>query len=162
MSDLPSAWFMVQLPHMIHPIIVRVSRRIGYFQPTMWESRGLPLGEVDAGWLVRTHSRCSPSKGGSNHWRPSNSYNVHFVITCKFRPIWKWSNTIMAPWRFAKPRHGFLPPWLMPMARINLFCNFVRWLPTTHIIARCPIKFVQPTMCCLMNFNTKLKAATLA
>lgn len=31
-----------------------------------------------ASWLVHAHSSCSPSKGGSNLQRPSNSRNIHF------------------------------------------------------------------------------------
>jgi hypothetical protein len=35
------------LPPMVHPIIVEVFGGTGYFQPTMWELRRLPLGEKD-------------------------------------------------------------------------------------------------------------------
>ena len=38
--------------------------RTRYSQATMWEPRGLPLGEIGASCLVHAHSSCSPLKGG--------------------------------------------------------------------------------------------------
>ena len=40
--------FQRTLPPIIHPIIVGVFGCTGYFQPTMWEPRGLPFGEICA------------------------------------------------------------------------------------------------------------------
>ena len=47
----------------------------------MWEPRGFSLGEIGVGRLVCARSRCSPLKGGSNVWGPSNSCDTHFGIT---------------------------------------------------------------------------------
>ena len=70
--------FRCILPPMVHPIIVGVSGWTGYFQPTMWEFGGLPLGKIGASRLVLAHSRCSPSKGGSNLRRRSNFHIARF------------------------------------------------------------------------------------
>ena len=37
---------VILLSPMIHPTIVGVFEWTRYFQPTMWEIRGLPLGEI--------------------------------------------------------------------------------------------------------------------
>ena len=65
---------------MVHPIIVGVFRGTIFFQPFMWEPRGLPLGERGVGWLVRVGSRCSPLKGGSRLRGPSNSCDASFRL----------------------------------------------------------------------------------
>ena len=66
-----------------------------YFQWTMWEPRGFSLREIGANQLAFIPSRCSPSKGGSGLWGPSNSWNAHFRNTFRLGPTWKWSNTII-------------------------------------------------------------------
>jgi hypothetical protein len=76
--------------------MVGVSGWVGNFQPTMWESMGLPLGgRFGAIQLVWVRSRCSTLKGGSNLQRPSNSYDARLGITYRARPTWRWSNNII-------------------------------------------------------------------
>ena len=55
--------FQGTLPPMICPIIVG---KLGepYIQLTMWESRGLLVGETCVGMLVRARTKCSPPKEG--------------------------------------------------------------------------------------------------
>ena len=43
------------------------------------------LGEIGAGWLVCTCSRCSRPKGGISYQTPSNSRNACFRITYRLR-----------------------------------------------------------------------------
>ena len=61
----------------------------------MWNPRGLPLGEIGAGWLVHAHARGSPLKRGSSFLGPSSSHDACFRITRRLGPTRKWSNTIM-------------------------------------------------------------------
>ena len=94
MGDLPSTSILVHPTTYGPPNHSRVSRWTRYFQPTMWEPRGLPLGKIDAIRLFHSHSRCLPLKGGNSLRWPSNSRNAHFGVTYRFRPTWKWSKTI--------------------------------------------------------------------
>ena len=61
---------------MAHRIVVGVSRWTGDFQPTMWESRRSPLGEIAAGRVVQACCRCSPLKWGSSLRGPVNFYSA--------------------------------------------------------------------------------------
>lgn len=47
----------------------------------MWEPRNLSLGEIGVGRVVLACSRCSPSKVGNSHYKPSNSCNACFGST---------------------------------------------------------------------------------
>ena len=83
------------LPPMVHPIVVGLSRWTGYFHPTTWEPKHLPLGKIATDSLVCVHSRCSPSKGDNSLSKPSSSWNALFGITHTLRSTQKWSNTII-------------------------------------------------------------------
>ena len=52
----------------------------------MSEFRDLPLEEIGAGKLFRTHLKCSPSHRGSILRGLSNSHNVYLGITYRLRP----------------------------------------------------------------------------
>ena len=63
-----------------------VSRWTIYLQSTIWESRDLPLGEIDAEQLVCTHSRYPPFEITQFSLRASNSHYDRFKITHRLRP----------------------------------------------------------------------------
>jgi hypothetical protein len=77
----PNTWFSGAPTTMGHPIIIGVAGWTRYFQPTMWESRGLPLEVTDAGRLVHAGSRCSPLTGGSLLRGSLKSHDARFGIT---------------------------------------------------------------------------------
>ena len=83
---------------MVHPIIVRVSGWAAYFQPTMWEPRGLLFGEIDTCGPACPHLfKVFILKGGSSvgeGWL-SNSCDARSGITYRLRPAQKWSNTMI-------------------------------------------------------------------
>ena len=87
MGDLRSTCFPVHPTIMIHPIIVGVSGWSGYSLPKLVGILGLCFwGRLGAGWLVCTHSRCTPP----GH---SNFCDVHFRMTHLIRITTRWSNT---------------------------------------------------------------------
>ena len=91
MGDLPTPWFWVHPTTMIHPIIGEVSGRTGYFQATIWEPRGLPLGDqVWAGLMFTVHLW----KYAVVFYVPLSSRDVHLGITNKIRLTTRWSNSI--------------------------------------------------------------------
>ena len=55
----------------------------------------LPLGKIGACLLARAHSKCSPLKGSSSLWGPSNFRDACYGVTYRIRRTWKWSNTIL-------------------------------------------------------------------
>ena len=75
--------------------MVGVSGWTIYLQSNIWESKGLPLGEINVVQLVYAQSRCSPFERTQLYLRASNSHNERFEITHRPRPIKKQSNTII-------------------------------------------------------------------
>ena len=84
---------------MVHPIIVGVYRWTGCFQSTMWESRGLPLGEIRRGSVCLCPFKVFALKRGWNNFQgPFNFGDVHFNITYRIILIWRCSNTKQRCW----------------------------------------------------------------
>ena len=62
-GDLPKTWISGVTYHYVPHHHRGYLGEPNIFQPTMWEPRGLPLGEIDVGQLVCSCSKCSPLKG---------------------------------------------------------------------------------------------------
>jgi hypothetical protein len=73
---------------MIHLIIVKVSGELSIFNQ-LWELKGLLLGEIGVGWLVRAWSRCSSLQRGKNLREASNPCNATVGILFRLRPTQK-------------------------------------------------------------------------
>ena len=95
MDDPPNTWFPSR-PYHYSPPDPHCGWSKKKFNQSCGNPRACPCERWMQPWVVHTHSRCSPLKGGSILQGPSHFRDARFRIMYRVRPTLSWSNTIIS------------------------------------------------------------------